>query len=405
MATTYFEIPLGNIQPAKNIMQLLNGTSQIGIANPWFDIPGVSKPTLMDFMKVEVKTTKQGQCPTIHSPLIVAAESVSTNPKFKASSQFTSNVIFTEDKGEKYPTLQFRLFSINFNKGEDRYTRDKFKSIQMIPSARVLDEFTTHECVLNYQLTQAFEFCLIAKILGIDRFQYSSNGVLKNVTTDQEFIEMISCRIALSPLKPLLENYIGFLASPKPYIPRFMGMEESRTGTYNDLLWILRDDLLKYAQTNNVAYASAILTCSLMKPAVYVNKYKPKAKPGVQAAPQPERIGCKADYNFTFSAEGYGSKQKTGPEPARVITPEDHRELAGKQREGKVYVKIDFDYRVNAPDTFGNKDKNVMRLRYIVKSIAHRPSASGAGADPDMDDIFLGDSAPQTEEDMNDVNV
>lgn len=391
----YIQVPIGNLNPVSQIVHLLDGSAQIGLLNPWFSFPGVESPTLPNFMIVERKKGTLGIMTIINkNPAIV-----SRNPKTDFTGNFSRSVIFTEDNGESSPTTKFTLFNLNFGLNTNAKTGtvnidkyQQFKKLQLIPSSRGkigedLTDIQFKECVINYQLTQAYEFCLIAKILGIEKFEYVENGQLVKVSNDVQFFKLINSKCNLGTINDSINKYLLFIHGPKSFIPRYKSMEP-KIKYVDDLLWIMKEKLQEIIPSTSPYYGT-VLSCSLMKPAVYPSIYKP-TKNGIPDPSAPDIITCRCDYNVKYDRDkddGTKHKYQTMAKAA-TMRPEDYRNLIGKRQEGKIFIKMDFDYRINADDNWGDAPKNVIRLRYIIDSVAHRDSR-GAEGHVDLDGIDL----------------
>jgi hypothetical protein len=347
-------VPIGKIEIPSQIMDLLNGNSRLALLNPWFKFEGLESPLLSDFMQIKSAKTKDNKDYKMiqNNPFIIYKTDDGNYAKW---------INFTQDNGEKSLTTNFNFFDLR-KYNLDAYTKEKFKQIQKCPSTRgKFSDIVKHECIINYVLTQAYEFCLIAMILGIKEFKFTKNGVLTEVTNDALFIEMIKSIVSVSDCNTALTDYLTFNKGDDRYI---LNIKAEELENPNDILWILRNVLKK----KKSKYSEIIMTKSIMVPATYVMEYKPPEKDETS-------LSTRTDYNVTYTDPSEGTLHLTGRMKAeKVLQPEDYIKIVGKRQIGKIYIRMDFDYRINGKDTLSDKAKNVMRLRYTIKHLFHNES-------------------------------
>ena len=158
----YTNIPMLNINPSNKLIDYLNGNAHIAIVNPWYELPGINKISMNDFMPIiDINTGYQ-----IKSPKIV----------YKVNGKFTDKIEFTLDNDESSISTLFK-----FKREFDKKCFNPYIPVNIYR----YNKNTINECIIDYHLCEVVELCIILKILNID---------ISNIDSidDEKFIKLIS---------------------------------------------------------------------------------------------------------------------------------------------------------------------------------------------------------------------
>jgi len=401
-------VPIYNIKPANEILDILTGNSDICIINPWFTIPGVTNPDFNTFLKLsEIGTKYKGT--KIDSPKIA----------YKCGNDFRTDIIFTEDRGESACTTRLRFYQLYQTELEDYKT--KFKPLQKITATKGTlkpeNKGIITECIINYQLAQAFELCLLLKMLNIKNIKPESTddnltyeSLLKTIidelkidSTDSKYTKIIE------DMETKLESYLEFVKKPEETDKRYMvtyseSIDKDDIEIKIDDLFKVISELLSYkylilkkkqankseltnSEKNFISY-NKILSSINYKPvsgACYPKYYKKEIKDNIV-----EGTSVYTDYSFNNGDKSQTRHRSKFTKGELVkMTPEDHARIANQPIEAKIYLRIDFDFRCYPT----SKEKAPSTVRYVVTDIQYKMSTDTAsnvdvdkGIDIGMDD-------------------
>jgi len=413
MAKEYnINVPILTIQPAEQIIDYLTGKAQLAIVNPWFDLPGIQKPTFPNFL---ASKNIPGQRPgyQIMSPQIV----------YKTQSgNFTNKIVFTDDDGSNDLTTSLRFFPLAETKLSVNDYVNKFKVLQKVPSSRgILKQDSTsnpiiNECVVNYQLSQAYEMCLLCKMLCFNpkpddtdltmltKFAYLINSKVNQQqsevpqetqkrindyikfnqvpapgTLDQRYIKTYNATMAktFGRAKPKPQSIIDIFADDismkRQYIIEHQSEYQNDPNqvqynkifeSYANLISISNFQYMGSAcyvkeytgNSNGQSYkGQSIYTDYVLKCADKSSQKTMRKVP--EMGNQPPTPMTVQDYLDLVSAPGIG-------------TPDEIRQPAQKAILAKIFMSIDFDYRVYSSVT-GRQSTGV---RYTIHLIFYKPN-------------------------------
>lgn len=398
MAKEYkITVPLLNIQPANQIIDYLNGNASLAIVNPYFKLPGVPQVPYQQFLNIKPLTGnfKGNQ---IITPQIVYKTQNGT---------FTSNIVFTDDNTDNStfstPLRFYPLFQKDTTLAE--YIKS-FKVLQKVIASRGTVKETNaqlvNECVVNYQLSQAFELLLMLKMISIlpdpnDTDKTILGKIIEyfsNCINNPQIIQEITNRI---------NDYLAFNTPPQ------QGVEDKRyIESYNRELFnmkyqfdkpvfqsiidifaraiVFKASILNKNPTQNdnyekifMAYCQVISSSKFqhINPACYVKEYSGK-KDGN------DYKGKSFYTEYTLKIADKSSSKTLIQYPGiqrRIMTIQDFLNLVcdgtttksedakPKSILSKIFMTIDFDYRV-----YG--DKPAIGVRYVVHALFYKPNES-----------------------------
>lgn len=396
-------VPIYNIRPATQIVDIINGNATICIVNPWFNLPGVETVDYNSFMAIKTTTTGM-TCSTVTSPKIAVNLQV-LYPNNYQQPTFTTNVLFTQDTGDKKPTTRLNFYP-PFANGEINY--QKVMGKYSARRGKIRQTGLNVEAVINYQLSQAFEFLYIAKLLEITSFSFEN---------DSQFIAYVSKALSLSgDIQNDLNDYVLFNANtsitsaenPNPndiyyeqgVNPRFVTKYAEKTGKTQDssidLFGLLNGALQNnYKKFNNgkiklspssQAYYSILNTINYagMSPAVYNKGYKVALKDN-----QNPTIGTHVLTDYTLILNGdtvhtqkLVKNERTNLTEWKPMTVNDIKQIENVNVDAKVFVQISFDMRA-----YSTKIRSPVAIRYLIKNIAYKNAPASSGLNVDINEI------------------
>ena len=155
-------VPILAIQPADQIIDYLNGKASLAIVNPYFQLPGVPKANYANFLAIKTLNSNGRNGYQIVSPQIVYKTQAGT---------FTSKIVFNDDDGSSDLTTYLRFYALKDKPLTLESYNKEVKVLQKIVASRgVVKDSNSQlirECVINYQLSQAFELALLIKMTGV----------------------------------------------------------------------------------------------------------------------------------------------------------------------------------------------------------------------------------------------
>ena len=206
MAKEYsINIPILNITPANQIIDYLNGKASLAIVNPYFQLPGIPKIQFINFLPIKpINGERKGY--QIVSPQIV----------YKTQNgNFTSKIFFNDDDGSNELTTNLRFYPLQETPlTPEDYTK-KFKVLQKVVASRgVVKDGNTqliNECVINYQLSQAFELCYMIKMLGLQPTPTDTDATIL-----QQINMALNNNVENPQTKQRIDDYLKFNITPAP---------------------------------------------------------------------------------------------------------------------------------------------------------------------------------------------
>ena len=410
-------IPIYNIKPANEILDILTGEADICIVNPWFDIPGVNKPEFNSFLQiVNIGTDKTRKGIKINSPQIA----------YKCGTEFRTNITFTEDRGENACTTRLRFYPMYSVKLEE-YDKS-FKAVQKLTATRgTMKKENTgiiNECIINYQLAQAFELCLLCKMLSVKEFSKSDyattlTGIIDLIKDEFKDVNESNYKNLIEEVDKNLAEYLDFVTKKENgNDERYMILCNSKKkedmtddDVKNDDLFKAIYKLLSYKYKKVMAKIKEKKDDNVDKNYYDYNKilsgfkYKPFQGACYPIAYKTEKTdgesieGISIYTNYTFNnSEKNSTKHRSAATKGKLVRmlPKDHAEIAGKTIDAKIYLHIDFDLR--SYDIASTKDKSPTTLRYIVEGIQYKISTGGS-SEVDIDEtIDVGMDSETTED-------
>lgn len=391
-------IGIGTCKPAEQIMDMLTGKADICILNPWFEFNGMQKPTLDEFLKETVSQNAfDNKTFKLASPKIV----------YNCAGVY-KDVIFTEDCNESKPTTVCTFYKLYNRKVKTdveyrAYYASIVKPLQKFTAKRANYEknTTTHnECVINYQLTQAIELCLIFKYI---------NTIKKELfvsiadTTDKAIIDRLKGLLQTnSELNEKLQKWVDFNYRPSSLNTpdmRFMYKYTNDALSYYDItenndcdiIKILTSKLITISKPNtNIYYKYVKIQTrqSFCYPGTYNKKFY-HVDDSTNAVT--EGVISMTDYTFILPnskfeqsrATKHLSRDTNGQQVDMTI--DDHYNIAAKKILAKIYFKIDFDLRCASKE-----EQSAYYIRYKVLTLAHIPAPSNSNSVIDTNGIDLG---------------
>jgi hypothetical protein len=378
---------LYSLTPANCIFDILRGSCDFAIVNPWVDLPGVSKVPLSEFMKVkEMKNNTNGQTGVgIMSPKIV----------IKNGSNFTDRITFTADDGKPSLNTTFKPYGLYGIPLDLNMYKNKIKVLQKVTVSRgKYDESNTglmNECLINYQLSQAYEMAYLLRALNVKEI-----GTIEqiNAYSDVNIIASIYKRLTKNDnippeLATKINNYCEYVKSkkiPETYSSTLKSMhdDDDKHSLFNMFSKEIKRLITEIEDSHHELFSSQDYFTQIHKnkynplsPACSIRSYKGKNSDGVYSGKS-----FYTDYTIKCADK---STNKTMRMIAKnkfiAMSVEDYYNMVNKPQIGKLYLNIDFDNR-----TYGTLDKNAIGIRYILQLMIYKPYVGGQG----FDDIDVG---------------
>ena len=411
MAKQYnINVPIQLIQPAEQIIDYFTGKAQLFIGNPWFEVPGVPKVPFPTFLPLkQLPGPRPGQ--QITSPQIYFKTQAGT---------FTNNITFTDDDGSNSLPTVLRFYSLPETPLTLADYSKKFKVLQKVPASRgtYADTNTTmiNECVINYQLTQAFEMALVLKMLCIaPQPEWTDLITLQTINTalgakqeqrindyiafnkppqpgvpDQRYIKQYNAAMAVNFVMsgPVKQSIINIFAQAIEV--RFqMNGKKQYTSSEQDMKQQQYDTVFQsYAQIlRSGKYQS-------MDGACYVKEYEGNAN-----NQQYKGQSFYTDYILKIADKSTSKTMKKTPQMSNIgpMTVADYfdlisadngqgqRQVAQKSIAAKIFMGVDFDFRVYPAVT-----KQAIHIRYIIHLIFYKPNVFNSLANIDYSTVDMG---------------
>lgn len=415
-----FNIPLYKINPANQIIDMINGKSTICIANPYFGLPGIGPIDINTFLTIKpiVKTapngTTTGTSFSVSSPFVVVNLQHIYPDEYK-DAYFTRNVLFTQDAGEKQPTTKLTFYAdFQGNNSQASKALGKYTAKRGV----FADGDGVHrELIINYQLTQAFEFLYLARMLKISRFDFNTDADFLTYITSVIYLGQPSQFSQIPPdvAKPLAD-YINYnllsLKFPDDIVkdPFFVKTNDHRFMTkfsktldsdgsyfklYNyDIISLLKTKLSTIRPTTVPAYIDASYLDIIrnihyegMKSATANCAYSVKdAK-----SPNGVKYGTtiKTDYTLVLIGEGNHTKKlqispKTNKPEFVNMQLSDMDSLKNVPHIAKVFLELSFDMRA-----YPSLSNSPFSIRYKINSIVYKKSNFSKGLNVSTADIDI----------------
>lgn len=399
-------VPIATLKPADQIIDYLNGKASLAIVNPWFQLPGVPQVAFPNFLTVKPFTgTRPGY--QILSPQIAYKTQTGA---------FTTRIVFTDDAGSSNLTTNIRFYPLKEHQLTLEEYNKSFKVLQKVVASRGVvkdsNAAITTECVINYQLSQAYEMALMTKMLGIKldatdtdlsvltKFNIALNGSQKPATTerindyikfntvtevDNRFIKSYNQTMLqmFGRSKPVIQSIIDIFADDM--CAKSMAIQNLPQKSDYDVLFEQYNTVLRAAKYQN------------MGSACYIKEYQ-----GTANGQQYKGKSYYTDYTLKIADK---STSKTmmkipsmGTGKPRPMTVKDFLDVVSdgsttdptksqsKPLVAKIFMGIDFDFRVYS--SLGNKQ--AINVRYIIHLIFYMPSENNDLYDSiDYSDIYM----------------
>ena len=409
MAKEYsINVPIIALKPAEQIIDYLNGKASLAIVNPFFDLPGFPKIPFANFLSIKpINGQRQGY--QIVSPQIVYKTQTGT---------FTSKIIFTDDDGSTNLTTNVRFYPLREKQLTIQDYVANFKVLQKVVASRgvVKDSNSSliNECVINYQLSQAYELALMLKMCGL---QLDPN--------DTDLIILRKINLAINGQeKPetnkRINDYIKFNTTPAPgtedaryiksYNQTMMNMFGRNGPVIQSIIDIFQDDMTaKGMQLSQVQQKSQLDVLfeqynTVLRAAKYQNMGSACYVKEYQGSANGQSYQGKSFYTDYTLKIADKSSQKTmmkipsmGNAPPRTMTVKDYLDLVSdgtttnplqaspKSIVAKIFMGIDFDFRVYS--TLANKQ--AINIRYLVHLIFYKQSEQNILNTIDYGNVYM----------------
>lgn len=397
-------IPFRAIKPAAEIVDLINGNADIVIVNPWIRINGLTPADPSTFLNIKPASpnSKFGGT-TIISPHIAA----------KCDGTFIESPLFTDDTGANTLCNRIRSYGLyDTPEHDDYYIKLKDKSIQKFTITYGKFDTSNQEMVstsiVNYQLTQAMELCILMRMLGF-RLNKETNdqGALQSILNDfkSHAIRIPENQQAkynkyLDVAGEKLTEYLKFNTTGKRYTVHESQADDDPDPEPTDLFKIFQhlirmrnaaisanpsdksEQLFKsYANIlNSIAYRP-------INPACQPHHYAKQDKDGRST----EGTSLRTSYTF-----GLGSSYQptyvrcSAGEKSRPMTIDDCIALTQPQM-AKIFFTLDLDFRV-----YSRATSSVISLRYKVCNLLYKPAQEVVKSIADTSDIDMGEDTMTT---------
>jgi len=419
MAKEYsINIPILLLKPAEHIIDYLNGNASLAIVNPFFQLPGVQSPTFASFLNIK-PITGQRSGYQILSPQIVYKTQSGT---------FTSKIIFNDDAGSNNLSTNLRFYPLKDKPLTIQDYIANFKVLQKVVASRGVVKDSNNqlinECVINYQLSQAFEMALMLKMLCIapaaedtdesilTKILSALNNQGKAPTIQADTVQRTQARI---------NDYLKFNKPPLPnaedtrYIKSYNQTMMSRFGrnkpVIQSIIDIFVDAMVEksqiveslqqksqydqiFEQYHNIFIAAKYQN---MGSACYVKEYQGNAKGQTY-----QGKSFYTDYTLKIADKSTGKTMMKTPSmgnaPPRVMTVKDYLDLITdgtttdpnqtkpKSLVAKIFMGIDFDFRVY---TNSAATRQAINVRYLIHLIFYQENQTSLMDTIDYGSVYM----------------
>ena len=426
MAKEYsINIPILSLTPSSQIIDYLNGKAMLAIVNPFFQLPGVPSPAFANFLSIK-PITGQRSGYQILSPQIVYKTQSGT---------FTSKIVFNDDDGSNNLSTNLRFYPLKDKPMTIQDYVTNFKVLQKVVASRGVVKDSNNqlinECVINYQLSQAYEMALMLKMLCIapaadDNDEKILNKILaslNNPALPAETVQRTQARI---------NDYLKFNTAPAPntedtrYIKSYNQNMMSRFGRNKPVIQSIIDvfvdamvdksqmieSLQQKSQYDQIfeQYYNIFVAAKYqnMGSACYVKEYQGTAKGQTY-----QGKSFYTDYTLKIADKSTGKTMMKVPSmgnaPPRPMNVKDYLELVSdgtttdpsqakpKSLVAKIFMGIDFDFRVY---TGSAATKQAINVRYLIHLIFYKENQTNL-----MDTIDYGNVYMPSMEDGNENGV
>lgn len=421
MAKEYsINIPIIALKPADQIIDYLNGKASLAIVNPFFQLPGVQSPPFANFLTYK-PITGQRTGYQIVSPQIVYKTQAGT---------FTSKIVFNDDDGSSNGlSTNLRFYPLkDVNLTIQDYVA-KFKVLQKVVASRGVvkddnaDLKLINECVINYQLSQAYEMALMLKVLCVapaadDTDETILNKILLQLN-NQGKAPTISAAI-LQKTQSRIKDYIAFNAPPAPnavdtrYIKSYNQtmmnnfVEKPVIQSIIDVFSLAMREKAKiikgiqnksqydqiFEQYNNIFVGAKYQN---MGSACYVKEYEGTAK-----GQDYQGKSFYTEYTLKIADKSTGKTMMKVPSMGnaqpRPMTVKDYLDLVTdntsidptqakpKSLAVKIFMSVDFDFRVYLGSA---ATKQAINVRYLVHLIFYKENQSSIMDSIDYGNVYM----------------
>ena len=410
MAKEYsINIPILNLTPANQIIDYLNGKASLAIVNPYFQLPGIQTVQFINFLPIKpINGDRKGY--QVVSPQIV----------YKTQNgNFTSKIFFNDDDGSNELTTNLRFYPLQETALTPEEYNKKFKVLQKVVASRgVVKDGNTqliNECVINYQLSQAFELCYMIKMLGLQPTQNDTDATIL------QQINMALNNNAENPqTKQKIDDYLKFNTTPAPntqdarYITvlnQTMAKANSRNKRIIQSIFdIFADDMFNKAQTLNtvqqktqydqlfINYNSILNIANYqnMGSACYIKEYIGNANTENQYSGK----SFYTDYTLKCAAKSTSKTMIKTPDMGNSIPrPMNVMDFLNLVRDNtttpptasskpivaKLFMSVDFDFRVYAQVN----TRQAINVRYMVHLMFYKENNISLLDSIDYENVYM----------------
>lgn len=421
MAKEYsINVPILAIKPADQIIDYLNGKASLAIVNPFFQLPGVQSPAFASFLTIKpINGQRQGY--QIISPQIVYKTQAGT---------FTSKIVFNDDDGSSNGlTTNIRFYPL---KDKPLTLQDyvaSFKVLQKVMASRGvvkdsnIDLKIINECVINYQLSQAYEMALMLKMLCIAPAAEDTDKTILDKILLQLNNQGNSPTISTATLQKTqsrINDYLAFNKSPAPntvdarYIKSYNQnminnfVDKPVIQSIIDIFSLAMREKAKiiksiqnksqydqiFEQYNNIFVGAKYQN---MGSACYVKEYE-----GTSKGQEYQGKSFYTEYTLKIADKSTGKTMmkipSMGDVPPRPMTVKDYLDLVSdsksadptqakpKSLAAKIFMGVDFDFRVYLGSA---ATKQAINVRYLVHLIFYQENQTSIMDSIDYGNVYM----------------
>ena len=419
MAKEYsINIPILTLTPSSQIIDCLNGKASLAIVNPFFQLPGVQSPPFAGFLNVK-PITGQRSGYQILSPQIVYKTQTGT---------FTSKIVFNDDDGSNTLSTNLRFYPLKDKPLTIQDYVANFKVLQKVVASRGVVKDSNNqlinECVINYQLSQAYEMALMLKMLCIapdakDTDESILNKILSALNNQGKAPTLQSDTVQRTQAR--INDYLKFNKSPSPntedarYIKSYNQNMMSRFGRNKPVIQSIIDVFVDamveksqiienlqqksqydqiFEQYHNILVAAKYQN---MGSACYVKEYQGNAKGQTY-----QGKSFYTDYTLKIADKSTGKTMmkipSMGNAPPRPMNVKDYLDLITdgtttdptqakpKSLVAKIFMGIDFDFRVY---TGSAATKQAINVRYLVHLMFYKENQASIMDSIDYGNVYM----------------
>lgn len=353
MSTTHV-VNTFQLQHANQILDLLNGSNQFYIENPFYIPKGVNRIKSEEFFALRETGKGKNSGVVLSSPKIY----------FKKGDEYITRFYLSLDDGGRGSETKIKMFPPMSN--DDGMRKESNKVFVSFGKPEVLS--TQALLLLDYQLAQGSNFLILSKLFGLD---------LSKFKTDEDFLGAVCKRLKIS--SDTYSDYHKIIKSKAIEIqrvkPKNSKNDKNPMSKTHDVIGIIRKKLDDYLSSddadekNNVVVymrGDAYSTKSCFKAGEYMMGFGDGAKKGVNTSANLTftlKIGEKDEFMTKICRKG----------KALSMTYEEYLKMCGKQYNAKLLCSLSFDYR-----SYGVGIVNTLKI--TVRQCAFKAAAGNSEA-------------------------